>query len=74
MSNFATANGVEAVPDNVWVLKRQTICYEAGADAMLAALKGSGGSVAIGDSWASINLQIHQGSIGTIVFIPDEKA
>ncbi len=39
MANFAAASGVGAIPDNVWVLKRQTVCFEAGADAMLAALR-----------------------------------
>ncbi len=46
---------------------------EAGADAMLVALRGNGGRVAIEDSWASINIQIYKGSMGTLVFIPDKE-
>ncbi len=47
--------------------------YEAGADAIVAALKEQSTRVDIGVEKGTINLPFHGGSHGFVVFIPDEK-
>ena len=48
--------------------------HEAGADAILAALKEQSTRVDTGVEKGIINLPFHGGSRGFVVFIPDEKA
>ncbi len=47
--------------------------WEAGADAIVVALREQGGRVKIEDTYVSINVSFYQGSRGHLVFIPDKE-
>ena len=47
--------------------------YDAGADAMLAALKEQSVHVDVGVDKGIVNLPFHGGSHGFVVFIPDKE-
>ena len=50
-----------------------SVVFEAGADAIVAALREQGGRVKIEDTYVSINVSFYQGSRGHLVFIPDKE-
>ncbi len=64
-------DGHDLIPYDVSVERRYA--YEAGADAIVAALKEQSTRVDTGVEKGTINLPFHGGSHGFVVFIPDKE-
>ena len=61
------------LPDSRTRRSLNRVDFEAGADAMLAALKEQSVRVDVGVDKGIINLPFHGGSHGFVVFIPDKE-